>query len=52
MDEIRVTVVKFTGRTNLMLRYVDPVTKKQIHKSAETSKRADAREFRPDKPSG
>ena len=42
MDEIRVTVVKFSKRANLMLRYIDPVTKKQIHKSAETTKRADA----------
>lgn len=33
---IKVTVVRFAGRDNLMLRYTDPVTGKRVHKSAET----------------
>jgi len=41
MDEIRVTVVDY-GRTNLMLRYIDPITGKQKHKSAETANMAEA----------
>jgi integrase len=42
MDEIRVTVVKFPDRTNLMLRYIDPITRKQRHKSAESGIKRDA----------
>jgi len=41
-DDIKVTVVKFSNRSNLFLRYIDPITKKQVHKSAETSSRKDA----------
>lgn len=33
---VKVTVVRFAGKANLMLRYTDPVTKKRIHKSAGT----------------
>jgi integrase len=41
--EIRVIVVKFPdGRANLMLRYVDPITHKQKHKSAGTANKRDA----------
>ena len=42
MDNINVTVVKFPDRENLMLRYIDPVTGKQKHKSAGTPKRSEA----------
>ncbi len=41
-NEIRVSVVRFPKRTNLMLRFIDPVTKKQVHKSAGTSKAGEA----------
>jgi integrase len=41
-DEIKVHVVDF-GRTNLYLRYVDPLTGRQVTKSARTSKQADAK---------
>ena len=33
---IKVTVVRFAGRDNLMLRYTDPVSGKRVHKSADT----------------
>lgn len=36
MEEIKVTVVKFGDRANLMLRYIDPITGKPKHKSAGT----------------
>jgi len=39
---VRVTVVRFSGRENLMLRYTDPITKKRVHKSAETSNKKEA----------
>ena len=42
MDEIKVTVVKFPDRTNLMLRYIDPVTSRQKHKSAKSHLKRDA----------
>src|SRR5438105_3073030 len=42
MDEYQVSVVKFAKHTNLMLRYVDPTTGKQKHKSAKTTKRTEA----------
>lgn len=35
-DEIRVYVLSRRGRKNLQLRYVDPITGKQVWKSAET----------------
>jgi integrase len=41
-DEIKVHVVRYPGRKNLVLRYVDPITGKQVTKSAETSRRKDA----------
>jgi len=41
MDEIKVTVVDY-GRKNLMLRYVDPMTGRRIHKSAGTNNRKEA----------
>jgi hypothetical protein len=44
MDEIKVSVVKFPDRTNLMLRYIDPITGKQSYKSAATAKRSEATE--------
>src|SRR5262245_46328860 len=42
MHEVSVTVVRFPDRKNLMLRYIDPVTGKQKHKSAETTNKRDA----------
>lgn len=39
---VKVTVVRFAGKANLMLRYTDPVTKKRIHKSAGTSNAKEA----------
>ncbi|HEY2883117.1 MAG TPA: hypothetical protein VGJ15_11800, partial [Pirellulales bacterium] len=41
-DEIKVLIVKFPDRTNLMLKYIDPVTGKQKYKSAGTTNRKDA----------
>lgn len=41
-DEIKVTVVRFPDRKALMLRYVDPLTGKQKHKSARTTIMRDA----------
>ncbi len=35
-DEIRVTVVRFPDRNALMLRYIDPITGKQRHRTART----------------
>lgn len=37
MDEIKVHVVKFKDRANLMLRYIDPFTGRQVCKSAGTA---------------
>ncbi len=42
MSEIKVTVVKLPDRDNLMLRYIDPMTGKQKHKSAGTTNRKEA----------
>jgi integrase len=39
---VKVTVVRFSGREHLMLRYTDPITKKRVHKSAETASKKDA----------
>ena len=39
---VKVTVVRFSGRDHLMLRYTDPITKKRVHKSAETANKKDA----------
>ena len=41
-DEIRVTVCKYPDRKNLVLRYVDPITGKQITKSAGTDDEGNA----------
>jgi len=41
-DEIKVTVVKFPDRDNLMLRYIDPMTGKPKHKTSGTTNRKDA----------
>ena len=42
MEEIKVNVVKYPDRENLVLRYVDPMTGKTKTKSAKTSSRAKA----------
>ncbi len=42
MSEIRVTVVKYPDRKQLMLRYVDPVTGAHKAKSARTTNRREA----------
>ncbi len=42
MNDIKVTVVKFSGRTNLLLRYVDPLTGKRKHKSAGATTKREA----------
>src|ERR1700733_5492693 len=42
MKEFKVTVVKYPDRTNLMLRYIDPITGKQQCKSAKTTIKRDA----------
>lgn len=39
---VKVTVVRFSGREHLMLRYTDPVTKKRVHKSADTANKKEA----------
>lgn len=41
-DEIRVKVVKYPDRTYLMMRYVDPITGKQIARSTRTTRRREA----------
>ena len=41
-DDIKVTVVKFPDRDNLMLRYFDPMTGKPKHKTSGTTNRKDA----------
>lgn len=42
MREIRVRVVRYPDRESLMLRYVDPLTKRAVSKTAGTTKRRDA----------
>ena len=42
MNEIKMTVVKFSDRPSLMLRYIDPVTRKVQHKSAKTRLKREA----------
>ena len=41
-EEIKVHIVKRKGRKNLVLRYVDPVTGKEVEKSAGTTRRREA----------
>ena len=41
MEEIKVYVID-KGRTNIYLRYIDPITGKTIEKSAKTSKQSEA----------
>ena len=41
-DEIRVTVVAYADRKHLMMRYLDPITKKQIARSTGTTVRREA----------
>lgn len=41
-DEIKVTVCKYPDRTNLVLRYVDPLTGRQRTKTAGTADEAEA----------
>ena len=42
MEEIKVYVVKYPDRNNLMMRYVDPDTGNNIARSTKTSKRREA----------
>src|SRR4051812_20001152 len=42
MDELKVCVVKFSDRSKLMLKYIDPITRKQRYKSSGTTSRKDA----------
>lgn len=41
-DQIRVHVVRYPGRTNLMMRFLDPSTNKQIARSTGTNKQREA----------
>ncbi len=41
-EEIRVHVVKYAARSNLVMRYVDPVTGKQVAKTTGTTRRREA----------
>lgn len=41
-SEIKVYVVNYPGRTNLMMRYTDPFTNKQIARSTGTTKQREA----------
>ena len=41
-EQIRVYVVKYPGRTNLMMRYLDPLSNKQVARSTGTSKQREA----------
>jgi len=41
-EEIRVHVVKYQARSNLVMRYVDPVTGKQVAKTTGTSRKREA----------
>ena len=41
-DTIKVHVVKYKTRPNLVMRYIDPLTGKQVAKTANTTRRRDA----------
>ena len=41
-DEIKVHVVKYPDRANLVMRYVDPFTGRQVQRSTKTTKQSDA----------
>ncbi len=41
-EEIRVHVVKYQGRKNLMMRYLDTMTNKQVARSTRTARRREA----------
>ena len=41
-EQIRVYVVKYPGRTNLVMRYLDPLSNKQVARSTGTSKQREA----------
>ena len=41
-DEIKVHVVKYPDRANLVMRYVDPFTGRQVQRSTKTAKRNEA----------
>ncbi len=41
-EEIKVHVVKYPDRANLVMRYVDPFTGKQVQRSTKTTKQSDA----------
>ena len=41
-DQIKVRVIKYPNRANLVMRFIDPLTGKQITRSAKTNKRRDA----------
>ena len=42
MEDIKVYVVKYKDRDNLVMRYVDPLTNKTIARSTGTTKRREA----------
>lgn len=41
-DQIKVRVINYPNRENLVMRYIDPLTGKQVTRSAKTKKRRDA----------
>jgi integrase len=41
-DEIKVHLVKYPDRANLVMRYVDPFTGRQVQRSTKTTKQSDA----------
>ena len=41
-EEIKVYVVKYTDRDNLVMRYLDPMTNRQVPRSTGTNKRSEA----------
>jgi len=41
-NDIRVHVVKYKNRKKLVMRYVDPLTGKQVSRTARTARRRDA----------
>ena len=41
-EEIKVHVVKYAARSNLVMRYVDPVTGRQVSKTTGTSRKREA----------
>lgn len=45
MEDIKVHVVKYKTRPNLVMRYVDPLTGRQVARSAKTARRKDAEKF-------